>query len=240
MPVTLQQHFSFSKRETLILRGGFGSGNISPNYDNCTVDCSKDMKIPPSEIVSIKEIRTISFEFFQNLDLAETFMMLADAPNLCELQLKSCGIKEVPPEIWALYKLRILKLGNEGYLTNNEFITLPPEFGQLEELQALNLHDNRQFKQFPSEVANLIRLKSINLRGFHSLPENIELIPNLQDIGLVFSHIVPQNIEWLIDRPNGLKSVTVGEDYFNMFNKLTEKYPDFQVSWQQTSMRGNY
>jgi hypothetical protein len=44
----------------------------------------------------------------------------------------------------------------------------------------------------------------------------------------------------LIARPNGLKSVTVGEAYFSMFKELTAEYPDFSVTEEQTSLRGDY
>lgn len=240
MSLTLKQHFSFSKLETLILHGGFGSGNISTNYDTCTVDCDKNIKIPPREIFEIKQIRTIKFEFCPNLDLGETFLRLADMADLRKLQLKSCNITEIPPEIWALYKLRILDFTNEGYGNSNEFTTFPPEIGQLEELQELSLSDNYKFECFPPEIANLKRLKKLNIRGFHRLPENIELIPKLEEIRLVFSQIVPSQILHLLDRPNALKSVTVGENYYEMFNRLTEKYPTFSVGWEQTSMRGNF
>lgn len=240
MSLTLKQHFSFSKLETLVFHGTFGSGNINTNYDTCTVNCDKNIKIPPAEIVEIKQIKTIKIEFCPNLDLAETFLLLADMSDLRKLQLKSCNIKEIPPEIWALYKLRILDFTNEGYGNGNEFTTFPPEIGQLEELQELSLSDNYQFERFPNEIAKLKRLKKLNLRGFHRLPENIEMIPNLEEVRLVFSHIVPSQIEHLINRPNALKSVTVGEDYFNIFKQLTENYPTFSVGWEQTSMRGNY
>ncbi|HRH41354.1 MAG TPA: hypothetical protein PKY82_06880 [Pyrinomonadaceae bacterium] len=240
MALTLKQHFSFSNLETLIFHGGFGSGNVNTNYDTCTFNCDKNIKTPPTEVVEIKQLRTIKFEFCPNLDLAETFLMLADIPNLRKLQLKSCNIKEVPPEIWALYKLKNLDFVNEGYGNENEFTTFPPEIGQLVELQELCLSENYKFERFPIEIANLKRLKKLNLRGFHRLPENIELITNLEDICLVFSHIVPNQIEYLLEKPNGLKSVTVGENYYNIFNQLTERYPTFSVGSEQTSMRGNY
>lgn len=240
MALTLKQHFSYSKLEKLIFHGGFGSENISTNYDTCTVDCNKNIKLPPKEIVEIKQIRTIKFEFCPNLDLAQTFMILADMSDLRKLQFKSCNIKVIPPEIWAMYKLRILDFTNEGYGNENEFKTFPPEIGQLEEIQELSLSDNYKFECFPPEIVNLKRLRKLNLRGFHRLPENLELIPNLEEIRLVFSHIVPSQILHLLDRPNALKSVIVGENYFEVFNKLTEKYPAFSVSWEQTLMRGNY
>jgi len=240
MALTLPQHFSFSRLDTLILRGGLGAGSIQTSSDTCTIYCNKDLKIPPPEIVNIGQIRTIKFAFCPNLDLAQTFLMLGDMPNLKKVHFNSCNIIQLPPEIWALYRLRILEFVNEGYLDNNEFVTFPAEISQIEQLKELSLSGNRHFQGFPPEIARLKKLTSINLRGFHSLPVNLGLVPNLEHLYLVFSGIVPSQIEPLIDRPNALKSVTVGEDYFTAFKKLTVKYPSFSVGWEQTSMRGNY
>ena len=52
--------------------------------------------------------------------------------------------------------------------------------------------------------------------------------------------VVPSQVLPLIARPNGLKSVTVGEAYYAMFKELTAEYPDFNVTMEQTSPRGDY
>ena len=240
MPLTLAQHFSFSKLDTLVLRGGFGSGEIQTRSNVCTLACSENIKLPPVETVKIKQISAVKIEFCTSLDLTGTFLRLGDMPNLLRLHLKSCGVKEVPPEIWAVDKLVVLSFGNEGSGGNNKITTLPPEIEYLRQLRELDLHDNRHFKRFPPEAAKLERLNRLNLRGFNSLPENIELIPNLKDLYLVFSGIVPAHVEPLLDRENGLKSVTVGEHYFDMYQKLVEKYPNFSVNCERTSLRGDY
>lgn len=86
----------------------------------------------------------------------------------------------------------------------------------------------------------MTNMNHVGLRGFNSLPENIELFPNLKDLKLTFSGIVPSQILPLIARPNGLKSVTVGEAYFDMYQELTAQYPDFSVVREETSLRGDY
>lgn len=241
MALTLKEHFSYSKLETLVINGGYGPETINTrDLYTCVLNCSKDIILPPPEITSIKEIKSIQVEFCTNLNLAETFLMFGDVPNLLKLQMKSCAIQQVPPEIWALYKLRVLNLGNEGYGSNNEFTTFPPEIENLEYLQELNLHDNYHFKRFPPEIAKLKRLTNLSLRGFRVLPENLELIPNLEQLNLVFSHIVPAHIVPLLARANSLKRVTVGEAYFEGFQKLTAQYPTLTVTWAQTSLRGGY
>jgi hypothetical protein len=154
--------------------------------------------------------------------------------------LKSCGIKELPPEVGALTNVVDFDLGNEGEGSSNEFTTFPPEFGSMKRLRYLRLHHNPQFEAFPPEAAKMTGLRHIGLRGFHSLPKNIELFPNLEDLKLTFSGIVPRQVVPLVARPNGLKSVTVGEAYFSMFKELAAEYPDFSVTEEQTSLRGDY
>lgn len=240
MALTLASRFKYSKLDTLVLRAGYGWGQVSTSGNICTYACSKDMKCPPAEIESIREIRSIQIQFCTSLDLAATFLLLAKMWSVNKLQLKSCDIKKLPPEIGALTNIVDLDLGNEGNSSSNEFTTFPPEFGSLKRLRYLKLHHNPQFKRFPPEVAKLTNLNHVGLRGFHSLPENIELIPNLKDLKLTFSGIVPRQIVPLIARPNGLKSVTVGEAYFDMYKELTAEYPDFSVVSERTSMRGDY
>jgi hypothetical protein len=240
MALTLANRFRYSTLNTLVLRAGYGWGEVGTRGNVCTYTCSKDMKCPPSEIIPIKEIVSIRIQFCSGLDLAETFLMLAKMPGVNRLQLKNCGVKELPPEIRALASIVELDLSNEGDASLNEFTTFPPEFGSLKHLRNLELHHNSEFKKFPPEVAAMIGLNHIGLRGFHSLPENIELFPNLKDLKLTFGGIVPKQILPLLDRPNGLKSVTVGEAYFKMFKELSTQYPNFSVTEEQTSLRGDY
>jgi hypothetical protein len=61
MALTLTEHFSYSKLETLVIRGGAGSDGIGTNgLYTCVFNCSKYIKLPPAEIVSIKAIRQTS------------------------------------------------------------------------------------------------------------------------------------------------------------------------------------
>src|SRR4051812_41232307 len=190
MALTLKTRFAFSKLDTLVLRGGYRPGQVTTSSNVCTLSCDKDIKTPAAEIESIKEITALQIQFCTSLDLATTFLMLNKMPSLKTLQLKSCAIKVLPPEVGALANILDFDLGNEGLGSSNEFTTFPPEFGFMKRLKNLNLHENPQFEAFPPEVANVSSLKHINLRGFRSLPKNIELFPNLEDLKLTFSHIV--------------------------------------------------
>lgn len=240
MALTLTIRFKYSNLNTLVLRAGYGWGQVSTSGNVCTLTCDKDIKRPPAEIESIREIISLHIQFCTSLDLAATFLMLGKMWSVNRLQLKSCGIIELPPEVGALTNIVDFDLGNEGQGSSNEFTTFPPEFGLMKRLRYLRLHHNPQFEAFPPEVAKMTSLRHIGLRGFHSLPKNIELLPNLEDLKLTFSDIVPRQVVPLIARPNGLKSVTVGEAYFSMFKELTAEYPDFSVTEEKTSLRGDY
>ncbi|MFL6332755.1 MAG: leucine-rich repeat domain-containing protein [Pyrinomonadaceae bacterium] len=240
MALTLTTRFKFSKLDTLVMRGGHGWGQVSTNGNVCTLTCDQGMKRPPAEIETIREIISLQIQFCTGLDLAATFLMLGKMWSVNRLQLKSCAVKELPPEIGALTNIVDFDLGNEGMGNSNEFKTFPPEFASMKRLRYLRLHHNPQFEAFPPEVAHMTSLRHLGLRGFHSLPRNIELFPNLEDLKLTFGGIVPRHILPLLDRPNRLKSVTVGEAYYDMFQALTAQYPDFSVTQEQTSLRGDY
>jgi hypothetical protein len=240
MALTLTTRFKYSKLNTLVLTAGHGWGQVTTNGNVCTLTCDKDIKKPPAEIESIRELVSLQIHFCTGLDLAATFLMLGKMWSVNRLQMKSCAIKELPPEVGALTNIVDFDLGNEGQASPNEFKTFPPEFGSMKRLRYLRLHHNPQFEAFPPEVSKMTSLRHVGLVGFHSLPENIDLFPNLEDLKLTFSGIVPRQVAPLIARPNGLKSVTVGEAYYDMFKELTAEYPDFSVTQEQTSLRGDY
>lgn len=240
MALTLTTRFKHSELNTLVLRAGCGWGQVTTSGNVCTLVCDKDIKRPPAEIESIRELVSLRILFCTGLDLAATFRMLAKMWSVNRLQLKSCAIKELPPEVGALTNIVDFDLGNEGTGSSNEFKTFPPEFASMKRLRYLRLHHNPQFEAFPPEAAKMTALRHIGLRGFHSLPKNIELFPNLEDLKLTFSGIIPRQVLPLIARPNGLKSVTVGEAYYDMFKDLIAEYPHFSVTEEQTSLRGDY
>jgi hypothetical protein len=240
MALTLTTRFKYSKLDTLIMRAGQGWGQVTTSGNVCTLTCDREIKRPPAEIETIRELISLQIHFCTGLDLAATFLMLGKMWSVNRLRLKNCAIKELPPEVGALDNIVDFDLGNEGMGSSNEFKTFPPEFAAMKRLRYLRLHHNPQFEAFPPEAAQMKSLRHIGLRGFHSLPNNIELFPNLEDLKLTFSGIVPWHVLPLVARPNGLKSVTVGEAYYDMFKEITAQYPDFSVTQEQTSLRGDY
>src|SRR5207253_9398213 len=127
MALPLTTRFKFSKLNTLVMRGGHGWGEVSTNGSVCTLTCDRGMKRPPAEIETIREIISLQIQFCTDLDLAATFLMLGKMWSVNRLQLKSCAIKELPPEIGALTNIVDFDLGNEGIGSSNEFKTFPPE-----------------------------------------------------------------------------------------------------------------
>lgn len=244
MALTLAQRLNDSKLDTLVIEGVLWEpSSVKTNGNVCTIECRKDSRMPlPPEIVSTKRIKNIRIEWCDNLDLTQTFLMLADVPNLTKLHLKNCSIKDLPSELWMLYKLKYLSFSNDTLVENNEFEIFPPEIGFLEDLQELDLCNNRRFKIFPPEAAKLNRLEFINLRELHKMPENIELIPNLKRLGLVKSYIKWADVEMLVDRPNGLESVTVDDNSYAYFNDQAKKYPNVKIFSEDSGhiSRGSY
>jgi internalin A len=73
------------------------------------------------------------------------------------LDLAFLGLTQVPPEIGQLSNLQ------ELYLYYNQLTTLPPEIGQLNSLRRLYL-DNNQLTSLPSEIGQLSNLCVLSLR----------------------------------------------------------------------------
>ena len=198
--------------------------------DDCKVEFKDEITVLPEEVELFDNLNTLALTF-KNLDLAASIRSLAKLPFLGRLYLKSCGYAELTPEIKKLRSLVLLDVANSTSTLwqDNNLTTLPPEIGSLKQLRTLCLNNNRNFKFFPPEVANLTKLTKINLRGCKSLPENIHLIPSIETLDLYESNVNPKDLTPLIARPNGLKWITVAEAGSNLYKKLKDDFPDFTV-----------
>ena len=76
MALTLTTRFKYSELNTLVLRAGYGWGQVTTSGNVCTYTCDKGMKKPPAEIETIREIISLRIQFCTSLDLAATFLML--------------------------------------------------------------------------------------------------------------------------------------------------------------------
>ena len=101
------------------------------------------------------------------------------------LDLSSCGLVDLPDELWDLIDLRILYLGNEETRFNSEknYMFISHKIEKLKNLQVLSLSGlYGSFDNRPLDLPNLIYLNLLNC-SFQQIP-NAFLIPSLQ--GLAF------------------------------------------------------
>ena len=94
-----------------------------------------------------------------------------------KLLLKGLGLTKVPPEIGQLSNLEHLWLGD------NQLTTVPPEIGQLTNLQGLWLSNNL-LTSIPSEIGQLYNLKNLSLsqNQLKAIPYEISQLDNLQGL----------------------------------------------------------
>jgi internalin A len=99
--------------------------------------------------------------------------------KVTKLDLSFKGLTTLPPEIGQLANLQTL------YLYNNQLSSLPPEFGQLTNLQTLQLNRN-QLSSLPPEIGQLTNLQTLYLGSnqLSSLPPEFGQLTNLQTLQL--------------------------------------------------------
>ena len=116
--------------------------------------------------------------------------------NWTTLDLAGEGIEGLPPEIGQLADLEVLDL------YHNQLTTLPPEIGQLTHLQSLHLAGNR-LTTLPPEIGHLTNLQALHLNRnqLTTLPPEIGQLTNLGVLTLNNSHFsaLPPEIGQLTD-----------------------------------------
>ena len=109
-----------------------------------------------------------------------------------ELDLRSQGLTELPPEIGRLTTLEKLDLGYgwERPGAYNRLTTLPPEIGQLTALTDLGLSSNH-LTALPPEIGQLTALTDLDLSSNHLtvLPPEIGQLTALQFLFLDSNHL---------------------------------------------------
>ena len=95
------------------------------------------------------------------------------------LDLTEKGLTALPPEIGQLQNLQKLRIGK------NQLTALPPEIGQLQNLQRLYL-ENNQLTALPPEIGQLQNLQELYLFGnqLTALPPEIGQLQNLKELHL--------------------------------------------------------
>jgi Leucine-rich repeat (LRR) protein len=91
--------------------------------------------------------------------------------RVVELSLTGLGLSTVPEEVWQLQQLQTLNL------YNNRLETLPEAIGNLKWLKYLNLEKN-QLRELPASLGKLQRLQQLNLQTnqLTELPEELTAI----------------------------------------------------------------
>ncbi|MCF4966466.1 leucine-rich repeat domain-containing protein [Nostoc sp. CMAA1605] len=111
----------------------------------------------------------------------ELLQIIAQAAkdNVTELDLSFKGLTTLPPEIGQLTNLQLL------HLQDNQLSSLPPEIVQLVNLRSLNLYKN-QLRSLPLEFVQLVNLRSLDLSSnrLRSLPPEFVQLVNLQSLDL--------------------------------------------------------
>ncbi len=89
------------------------------------------------------------------------------------------GLTELPPEIGQLSQLQLLEL------QNNQLTELPPEIGKLSQLRELHLFNN-QLTELPPEIGQLSQLQRLYLKGnqLTELPPEIGQLSQLRELSL--------------------------------------------------------
>ena len=115
------------------------------------------------------------------MDQRELLQTIAQAARegWTELDLRYHGLTELPPEIGQLTQLQSLNLWD------NQLTALPPEIGQLTQLQSLILRVN-QLMVLPPEIGQLTQLQSLDLwsNKLKAIPPEIGQLTQLQSLYL--------------------------------------------------------
>nr|NGY95356.1 hypothetical protein [Neochlamydia sp. AcF84] len=126
----------------------------------------------------------LSREEIKHLPLEKKGELLRDwieenCKNITTLNLCGAGLTYLPPEIGQLSQLQTLKLNQ------NQLNTLPGEIGQLSKLARLYLYQN-QLTTLPAEIVQLSQLQELRLSENHlsSLPAEIGQLSQLQTLDL--------------------------------------------------------
>lgn len=112
-------------------------------------------------------------------DAALALILEARDTNATELRLNHMRIRYLPPEIGQLQNLEVL------YLQSNYFSQLPPEIGQLSNLRELYLYHNA-LTELPPEIGQLQNLVKLDIHHNDVLqyPYEITQLNNLEILNL--------------------------------------------------------
>ena len=134
------------------------------------------------------------------------------------LDLKNCGLTEIPTEIFNYADLVILDLSNDSYCDEsmkNVISSVPDEISNLKNLKRLNLSNNR-LTYISEKLSQLRKLSYLNLfnNNLTDISEKIANMPSLNEINLEgnpFDMLPPEIVA------RGIQSIR------NFYKELEEK-----------------
>ena len=174
-------------------------GNLI-SLENLTIHSNQLTGVIPPEIGNLTNLKYLNIT--DNYDLTGSIPFeIGDLNNLIELQIgnhysfPSQLSGEIPPEIGNLINLEVL------FLYYNQFTgSIPPEIGNLTNLDYLRLNNNQFTGSIPPEIGNLVNLTYFELGGNQftgSIPPEIGNLDSLSRLGLSsnqLSGVFPEEI----------------------------------------------
>ncbi len=176
-------------------------------------------------------------------------LALANAENICILNLANQGLTEVPPDIYKLKYLTTLYLGHNqlkevppvvgvlGNLTtlnldSNQLTEIPPALGALRKLKQLKLGRN-QLTEIPPELGSLQKLEHLELDNnqLTELPPELGNLKSLAELEAENNKLTQLPAEFA--NLKNLKSAGLGGNNFSEAEKVKIKqmFPNAQVEF---------
>ena len=153
-------------------------------------------KLNPQSLEDIQEATIFLEKFmpyerlYKNLTPEELRELLRDAKRLRwdVLDLRCCGLSDIPDTLAELEDLRVLALGNLSVSNtgdDNAFKKLPDSVTRLTNLQVLDL-SYTNISALPDSIGNLTNLQALDLynTNISALPSSVPCLTNLQGLYL--------------------------------------------------------
>jgi Leucine-rich repeat (LRR) protein len=140
------------------------------NIDKCvTLNLyGQNLKVISTDIIKLINLRELNIGGNPELDLKNTFMLLATLKSLEYLSIEDNKLKNIPKEISQLINIKHLNA------SGNKLKKLPSEICSLSNLEVLYIYSNR-IKRLPDNLHHLKNLKSLNCNAnfIRQLPDSI-------------------------------------------------------------------
>jgi len=120
-----------------------------------------DLKKLPESLLQCTQIRKLDLSYNKLTDLPQDIVGFA---QLETLDISNNSFEKFPSALGSLARLKVLDC-SQGFLCYAETnLVLPDNFGQLKNLESLNLKGN-VITSFPASFSQMTRLKSLNIDG---------------------------------------------------------------------------